>query len=126
MGIIVNSAPRLFAEAVTQGNLKLFALVLDMCIPPLAFLLLLVSTLFAMSGAFWWITGAAAPFWLAASALAMLVSGVLLSWVRYGRHVISAGSLMRVPLYVLWKVPLYLKFLVRRHTAWVRTKRDGE
>ncbi len=54
----------------------------------------------------------------------MLTLSVLLSWLRYGRQVISLGSLACAPFYALWKIPLYLKFLVKRQAEWVRSKRD--
>jgi hypothetical protein len=56
----------------------------------------------------------------------MLGLSVLLSWGRYGRKVISLASLAYAPFYVLWKIPIYLKFLVRRQAEWVRSRRDGD
>jgi hypothetical protein len=60
-------------------------------------------------------TGALATFFL------------LLAWWREGRTILSAGALMRVPLYALWKLPMYVG-LVRRGAPgeWNRTARDGE
>jgi hypothetical protein len=29
-------------------------------------------------------------------------------------------------LYILWKIPLYVRFLVARQTVWLRTRRDDE
>jgi hypothetical protein len=35
-------------------------------------------------------------------------------------------DLARVPLYVLWKLPIYLRFVTARESRWIRTRRDGE
>jgi hypothetical protein len=51
-------------------------------------------------------------------------AAVLIAWAREGRRFVSLPVLARVPLYVLWKVPLYLG-LARRGTPkeWLRTGR---
>lgn len=46
-----------------------------------------------------------------------LGSVMLLPWGRYGQQVISLGSVAYAP----WKIPLYLKFLVRRQVERVRS-----
>lgn len=126
LGMILGDAPRLFAEALRRRDRNLLALVLDLCVPPLALLMLLVLTVFAGSAVFFAVTKVALPLWLAAAAFAILCSAVMLSWGRYGRQVISLSSLAYAPFYALWKIPLYLKFLVKRQVEWVRSKRDNE
>ena len=49
---------------------------------------------------------------------------VFLSWARFGRRIISLGSLALAAMYALWKIPLYARFLVARQVNWVRSKRD--
>jgi hypothetical protein len=66
------------------------------------------------------------PLWLSAASLVMLGSSVLLAWGSYGRQVISLASLAYAPFYALWKIPLYLKFLVSRQAEWIRSRRDGD
>jgi cellulose synthase/poly-beta-1,6-N-acetylglucosamine synthase-like glycosyltransferase len=125
LGVILSAAPRLFLEALRRRDRNLLALALDLCVPPLALLMLLVLTVFAGSAVFFVATKLALPLWLAAMSLVMLGLSVLLSWGRYGRKVISLASLAYAPFYVLWKIPLYLKFLVKRQGEWVRSRRDG-
>jgi cellulose synthase/poly-beta-1,6-N-acetylglucosamine synthase-like glycosyltransferase len=124
LGMILGVAPRLFAEAIARGNVKLMALALDLCVPPLALLMVLVLAVFAANAVFFAVTSLALPLWLATASLVMLGLSVLCSWGWYGRRVISLSSLACAPFYVLWKIPLYLKFLVRRQVEWVRSKRD--
>jgi hypothetical protein len=56
--------------------------------------------------------------------LAMAMAAVFAAWAREGREFISLGVLARLPLYVLWKLPMYLG-LARRGTPkeWLRTER---
>jgi hypothetical protein len=44
----------------------------------------------------------------------------------HGRAQIGAATLLRVPLYLLWKIPIYLRLMRGGETRWVRTERDGE
>jgi hypothetical protein len=51
---------------------------------------------------------------------------VLVAWLRFARSALSMGSLLAVPLYLAWKLPLYLGYLVRgRHKNWERTARTS-
>ena len=126
LGMIFGVAPGLLAQALVRGNLPLLALALDLCVPPLALLMLLAITAFAGSVAWFAYSGAALPLGLATAALGMLATAVLLAWAYHGRSVISLRDLACAPLYALWKIPLYVKFLVKRQGAWVRTRRGTE
>lgn len=61
LGVILSAAPRLFLEALRRRDGNLLALALDLCIPPLALLLLLVLTVFAVSTVFYSVTAWALP-----------------------------------------------------------------
>jgi cellulose synthase/poly-beta-1,6-N-acetylglucosamine synthase-like glycosyltransferase len=121
LGVILR-APRLLAEAVAQRNAQLFALALDMCVPPLALLVLLSVALLAAAIA----SGAPLGLWLAGSVVAMVGAAVLLAWARYGRHIVSAASLAYAPVYALLKLPLYFAFLARRQVTWERAERAAD
>ncbi|MDB5809270.1 MAG: glycosyltransferase family protein [Betaproteobacteria bacterium] len=123
--VILSIAPRLVLEALRRGDRNLFALALDLCVPPLALLLLLVLTVFVACAVLFAVTALPLPLWLATAALAIFGLSVLLAWFRYGRQVISLSSLVYAPLYALWKIPLYLKFMAKRQVDWVRSRRDG-
>ena len=51
---------------------------------------------------------------------------MLAAWARYGRRVISLGSLAYAPVYALSKLPLYLGYFAKRQVDWVRTRRGGD
>ena len=59
--------------------------------------------------------------------IALMASSLLLlgvAWWREGRALLSAGAIMRIPFYVLWKIPVYLKLVKGAETEWVRTNRQ--
>jgi cellulose synthase/poly-beta-1,6-N-acetylglucosamine synthase-like glycosyltransferase len=124
LDMMLRNAPRLWREAVRQRDGGLLALALDLCVPPLALLALLTSTLTVVTGTFALITEAWLPFCLAATAFAALGVTVMLAWWFFGRQVLSLSNLAYAPLYALWKIPLYLKFVIGRQIDWIRSPRD--
>jgi cellulose synthase/poly-beta-1,6-N-acetylglucosamine synthase-like glycosyltransferase len=125
LGVILGIAPSFIWEALRRRDRMQLALALDLCVPPLSLLLLLVLSIFVGSGLLFLVTGVLFPWYFSCIPLYIIILSVLAAWVRYGRQVISLTDLMRVPFYIAWKIPLYLKFLFRRQTEWVRSKRDG-
>ncbi len=122
---LLSQCPRLLKGALTQGRLDLLTLALDLVVPPLALLVFIwLAALSVMLAA-----GAILKLWIPAIIL-MVAGGMLLvavgsAWLKFGRNDIPLSKLLAVPLYIAWKIPLYLKFLVQRQTAWVRTERDS-
>jgi len=125
LGMIFGIAPGLIMQALRRGDLPLLALALDLCVPPLALLILMAVTAFAASAAWLAYSGATLPLWLATATLLMSATAVFLAWSNHGRSVISMRDLASAPLYALGKIPLYLGFLVKRQGMWVRTRRDA-
>jgi hypothetical protein len=126
LGVIVAQVPLLLWQGVSRRNGALFAMALDLCVPPLALLTLLVGATFVACLGLAWVGGSAVPALLSGAACAMVGMAVMGAWFGFGQAVISAWQLFQVPLYVLKKVPLYFYFLVKRQSSWVRSKRDGE
>lgn len=124
LGMILSDGPKYLLKALRGKNLHLMALVLDMTVPPLALLTLLVVLLAFVASLAAWLTSTFSPWWLAIANLLMLTVAVLLAWLFHGRHILSFRHLAFAPLYVLAKVPLYLKFIFKRQVDWVRSKRD--
>lgn len=116
-------APRLIATGLARRDAGLIALGLDLAVPPLSLLVMLLVTAGALAalggvlGASW------APLrWLIAGGAALTVA-LGAAWWRFGRALIPARSLLVIPFYVLWKLPIYLAFLRRRERRWVSTDR---
>jgi hypothetical protein len=96
----------------------------DLIVPPLALLVGLLVLVLAVAIGLVFFGGSTAPLWIAGSALAIVGLGVGIGWARYGRKAVPFRYLLLVPVYLIWKVPLYLSFLVgRRERGWKRTER---
>jgi len=120
---LFDHAPRLLVAGVRRRRLGLFALGLDLVIPPTALLttLLVLGTVAAAGLA---MMGATRSLAVWAPALAGLSLAVVLGWARYGRERIPLAALLTVPRYLLWKVPMYAAFLMGvRQRSWERTAR---
>jgi hypothetical protein len=52
-----------------------------------------------------------------------LIAAILTAWGRFGQTDLPLAQLLAIPFYIVWKVPVYLKFLVRPQRSWVRTDR---
>lgn len=122
---LLTQVPRLLKAFFQQKRFDLLALALDMCIPPLSLLVMMwaavtAGTLLAgFSGASW-----TPAIILALEGFLVLVS-IVGAWAKFGRAELPAKALLSVPFYILWKIPLYLAFLVRPQTKWIRTERDA-
>ena len=57
--------------------------------------------------------------------LSALALAVVLAWLRHGRHLMRPAELLRLPVYVLWKLPVYLAYAFGRRSGWVRTRRGS-
>jgi len=49
-----------------------------------------------------------------------------MAWWRFGIDILSPAEVPALFLYLVGKLPIYLKFLVKRQVEWVRAKRDGD
>jgi glycosyltransferase involved in cell wall biosynthesis len=124
LGVLLHTAPRLLGQAVGERSGALLAVAADLVVPPLALLALLLAAASSVSLGAWLLLGWTAPFVLALVACASFATAVLIAWARFGRDTLSARDLASAPLYVLWKIPVYLGFVLHRQRAWVRTERE--
>ncbi|WP_448561440.1 glycosyltransferase family 2 protein [Trichothermofontia sp.] len=122
---IRRQVPRLLREALRQGRWDLLALALDLSVPPLSMLVLLWLGAFAVALVAW---GLGSPGWPALGLAVeggMLTIAILIAWLRFAHHHISIRMLLAIPIYILWKIPLYFAFFIRPQSQWVRTERDA-
>jgi cellulose synthase/poly-beta-1,6-N-acetylglucosamine synthase-like glycosyltransferase len=120
----VKQAPRAFLRSFSRFDLRGAAAALDLSVPPLSLLVVLNVVAFLLGVAS---IAVGVPLWpvliqVGVAVLALLA--LILAWVREGRRFASGATLLRLPIYVLWKLPMYLG-LVRRGTPkeWLRTGR---
>ncbi len=122
--VLLTGVPRLAAAGLGRGHVGLLALALELGVPPLSalflgwFLALVLAVGLAVAGGSW------GPAVVLAAAAALATLGLTAAWVRLGRDTLPIADLVRVPLYAVRKVPLYLGFLTRPQTDWVRTERS--
>jgi len=126
LSMIASTVPPTLLAAVRRASPSLFAFGLDLCVPPLALLVLLVCSLTGLSLLLAWFGGPVAPLALGILAGAALGAAILMAWWRHGRAVLSGKGLALAAVYVVAKIPLYVRFLFQRQVAWVRSKRDSE
>ncbi len=121
---LTTQVPRLLREAFHQRRLDLLAIALDLMVPPLSLLVMLwllalvVTTTAAALGM------SHSPAQILLGAGFAMTGAIFSSWAKFGRDMIPARSLLTIPLYLFWKLPLYFKFLTQRQTTWIRTQRD--
>lgn len=121
---IIRSVPGLFGEALRKRDWATFVAALDLSIPPLAMLALINLGAIAAAMLALLFGGSPLPVFLLVAVLATALAAVMLAWAREGRRFASAAAWVRVPFYILWKVPMYLR-LARKGAPkdWLRTGR---
>jgi cellulose synthase/poly-beta-1,6-N-acetylglucosamine synthase-like glycosyltransferase len=121
----LSQTPRLLKATLQQGRPDLLALVGELSIPPLSFLVLLWLVYALMSVAAGLTIGSYLPLWLTAITGALLGMAILLAWGKVARDLLPFSTLLMVPLYLLWKIPVYFKFFRKPQASWNKTKRDS-
>lgn len=125
LGTAWRYAPRLLLRGLALRPAA-FALGLDLMVPPLALLALLLAGAVALGALTAAVGAGPTPLAIAAAALGAVALATFAAWLAHGRDALPFPTLLRAPLYVAWKLPLYLGLARGRETRWQRTRRDGE
>lgn len=124
LGVIATQVPRLLKEGLLQRRPELWALALELAVPPIGGLIMVALLASVLGGLSAWITGhgvlLALPLW----PLFAIGLGTLMAWHQFGRSVISGRELSGLFAYLWSKAPIYLAFVKKRQTTWIRTSRD--
>lgn len=121
---LLTYVPKLIRASISQRRYDLLFSALDLCIPPLSlfiaiwFAVMSITLLFAFLMSIW------IPVWVTAIAGIFILTAILIAWANFARSDLPLLELLSVPFYILWKIPLYFKFLVQPQKTWVRTERD--
>lgn len=124
LSAIWKRVPGALLAAATTLNAPLLTLAVDAAVPPLAFHVLLLSSLFAAALPVALMAGHWFPLALASLGLALVAAAVLLAWGRVGKDNLQFTDLVRAPVYIVSKIPIYLGALRGKTMSWVRSKRD--
>jgi len=123
--MILAEAPRLLIKGVLKRDKNLMAMAFDLAVPPLALLVLL---LFGYAGLtsiilMTYDVGHLA-FQLTMYAIVILTISIVVAWWGWGKNIIPLRTLLYVPIYIILKIPNYIKFLFKRQKTWNKTERD--
>ncbi|WP_194726671.1 glycosyltransferase family 2 protein [Noviherbaspirillum malthae] len=124
--MILHQVPRLLGLSVRKRNWNLLSLALDTSVAPLA-LQALVLIGFGLTGVcFFLIQQSILPLIFSTALGLLFFVAIFIAWWRFGRNTVSLRDLACGCFYVLWKLPLYAKFLFHRRIDWIRSQRDTE
>jgi cellulose synthase/poly-beta-1,6-N-acetylglucosamine synthase-like glycosyltransferase len=120
-----HAVPTLIKGTMT-GSRSMIALGLHLLVPPLALLFLITGAdlaLLAAIGALW---GIWTPLLILLGVFTVALALTAIAWLCYGRETLAFNALLQAPLYILWKIPNYFRFIVKRETRWQRARRKGD
>ncbi|MGW8256190.1 MAG: glycosyltransferase family 2 protein [Thermoguttaceae bacterium] len=120
---LFTQVPRLLATALLRRDLRLFCMTWDLSIPPLSLLAVCWAAAIIIC-----LTGVSiGASWIPATILA--VGGMIMSaafvtaWFVHCRRQVPFTALIKVPMYVMRKLPIYFAFVFHPQKKWVRTQR---
>jgi cellulose synthase/poly-beta-1,6-N-acetylglucosamine synthase-like glycosyltransferase len=120
------TVPGLLWTGLRRRNLALLALTLDMAVPPLSALGILVTAMLFIAGIAAMLGLSFLSLITSATVMLCFVIAVAISWYKVGRDILPLHSLLLIPVYVIWKIPIYLRILSGRMAAqWIRTERKN-
>ena len=125
MSEAMRRGPSRLAQSLSHGDLKGSWAALSIMVPPFALLVIIDAAVLAFASVLAWATNA---WWivllLLAVPLMLSAIGLMLVWRAGGSQFIGAAALLRAPLYLAWKLPMYSGFLRRGVPKnWQRTDR---
>jgi cellulose synthase/poly-beta-1,6-N-acetylglucosamine synthase-like glycosyltransferase len=124
LATMLRTGPSALARSLRRRDLRGLFAALDLCIPPLALLAVLNAGALVLA-LFLLLAGSAVwPILIQIAAGIVAAFALALAWLKEGRRFASGATLLRLPFYVLWKLPMYVG-LARRGAPkdWLRTGR---
>lgn len=126
LSTLLTRSPALFIKGLFTLRPALIAAAVDLAVPPLSLLVIGSVAALGLAAVIGWWIAAPGPAWMLAGSLGLAALALGLAWARFGRSMIPISAALAVPGYILWKLPIYLKFLLGREKSWVRTDRGSE
>jgi len=110
-------------KGATSLNWKQFLLGLHLMVPPVALLfgMTLLTLIYVALAAF--ATGELIPLAVLLFAFCLAVLAIILAWICGGHRWLEGSTLLKLPVYLLWKLPIYLKLVRGKTPGWNRTER---
>lgn len=120
------AVPKLLAAAVSRRKFGAAALAVDLSVPPLSLLAILIVIVALAATGVGLLGGSWTPLMLLVLGTVVATTTLAGAWLRFARHEISARDLLAAPWYLLWKLPIYLRYLWGPQTSWTKTTREAE
>jgi cellulose synthase/poly-beta-1,6-N-acetylglucosamine synthase-like glycosyltransferase len=125
--LIFRYAPRLLTVALARRDLNLFAITLDLAVPPLSLLAIVVLGVFGISLLDAVVEHSIAALAISTASLFVFSIATLLAWVNCGRDVVPLRALLLIPTYAFRKIRLYRQFFFGKgDSQWTRTDRTKQ
>ena len=124
LDVAFRSGPLRIVQAVGRKNWQLFALALDSMVPPLTVLILATTLALLVAVPAYYLAGATHLFVMSLALFVLMTAALSVSWWRFGREQLSCWDIIRGVIYVFWKIPVYIHFVVGRRVRWTRSARN--
>lgn len=121
----IKGLPLLLGGIATRSR-NLATLGAHLLVPPLALLMLLSMVGLVAVAAIGLMTGVWSPLVTGFLTFAFACTLLVVTWWRHGRAILPFTDLLRIPVYIIWKIPIYVGFFTRNQTDWNRTTREGD
>jgi cellulose synthase/poly-beta-1,6-N-acetylglucosamine synthase-like glycosyltransferase len=122
--LILAQTPHLLAAAIRRRSLGLFAMALDLAVPPLVLLGFLCAGVLVLSGLAALAGLSPIALYVSTASFVALLTAVFLSWVSFGRDILPLRSIWSLGPYALQKLRLYYRVSSGgRISQWNRTDR---
>ncbi len=125
LSLILQALPALLLGFLRRPRSATLAMGLDLSVPPITLLTLLAVAMLVITMPMA-LLGYPTAFMVSLLSAVALGSALLTAWWCQGRDLLSAKDIGQALGYVLWKLPLYAKFLTARQVEWVRSKRGDK
>ena len=107
-----------------RRSISMLAAAIDTLVPPLALYFVLTAIHISICSAYGAIRGEWIPLWASLFPFTALAASVVIGWFIAGRELVTLEDLLKTPLYILRKLPLYIQFATSRQANWNRTTRE--
>jgi len=125
IGLVLKLAPMLFYRSAKDRNLGLFALTLNLCVPPISLFILVSVTIVFLSAAAALAGLSALAFVVSSACVATLVAGAGLAWFNRGRDILPLRSFVLIANYTFVKLRMYKAVILgQRISHWIRADRS--
>ncbi len=125
LALILSEAPRMFVQSIAKGDKNLLAMAFDLSIPPIALLGALQFGYAVITGITLKLFNVGyLAYYITLSGTTLLMAAIGIAWLGWGRNIVSFSTMLLVPVYVISKIPHYVKFLFKRQKVWNKTERD--